>query len=312
MKVVVTPRGFAQYGGEALTLFHSLGITVDVNRTGEPYTYETLLEKAKEADGLIVGVDDINEHFIQACPRLKVICKFGVGIDNIAVDEASKRGIHIGCTLGTNTNAVAEHVLALMFADAKQLLPSVVDVKAGGWNKLTGVELSGKTLGIVGFGAIGQRLAEMVKGIGMKILVYDVMEITQEVSRRYGAQVTSLEKVLDESDFVSLHVPLTEETQDMISDEAFERMKITSRLINASRGGVVDESALLRALKEGKIYSAAFDVFSDEPPVENAELLELKNFMLTPHTASRTEESEERTCNEAARIVCNVLKDHQN
>lgn len=307
MKVVITPRGFARYGEEAVKTFEQQGIELDINDTGLPYSYEVFKEKARDADGLIVGVDQVDEAFIQACPKVKVICKFGVGTDNIAVDFAEERGIRIGRTLGTNTNAVAEHVLALMFADAKRLVPAVMDVKAGGWTKPTGSELRGKTLGLIGFGEIGQRLAEMVKGLGMRILFYDVREVAQERIEALGVESSSVDRILEESDYVSLHVPLTETTRHLISDKQFKQMKKTACLVNAARGGVVDERALLCALEEGEIRSAVFDVFSDEPPVTHKALLERDNFLLTPHTASRTAEAEKRTCEEATRIVCETL-----
>lgn len=307
MKVVITPRGFARYGQEAAKTFKQHGIELDINDTGLPYSYEDFKEKAHDADGLIVGVDQVNEAFIQACPKVKVICKFGVGTDNIDVDFAEERGIRIGRTLGTNTNAVAEHVLALIFADAKRLVPAVMDVKAGGWNKPTGSELRGKTLGLIGFGEIGQRLAEMVKWLGMDVLFYDVQAFDPRVLDSLGVKGVSIDHLLEESDYVSLHVPLTEQTTHMISEDAFRKMKSSACLVNAARGGVVDEVALLHALETEEIRSAVFDVFSDEPPLAHKELLEREDFLLTPHTASRTAEAEKRTCEEATRIVCETL-----
>lgn len=306
MHVVITPRGYARYGEEAVHYFESKGISVDYNQTGLPYSYETFKKKATQADGLIVGVDNVDEELIAACPKLKVICKFGVGTDNIAVDHASKRGIHIERTLGTNTNAVAEHVMALLFADAKQLYASIDEVKSGNWKKRTGIELAGKTLSIIGFGEIGRRLAKLAVGIGMNVLAYDITDIDPD-SIDENIKLTSYEESIQESDYISLHVPLTVKTKDLISFQEFEKMKTSSCLVNTARGGVVNEEALLQALKTGAIRSAAFDVFSDEPPVHNLELLEFEQFILTPHVASRTEESEKRTCNLSAKTVCDKL-----
>ncbi|WP_413526695.1 phosphoglycerate dehydrogenase [Marinilactibacillus psychrotolerans] len=307
MKVVITPRGFANYGEKALKQFDENGIDVDFNQTGLPYTAGVLLKKAKDADGLIVGVDTIDKDFLDACPNLKVICKFGVGTDNIDLEYAAEKNIFIGKTLGTNTNAVAEHVLSLMFMDAKNLFSSTKQVKEGNWIKETGRELKGKTLGIIGFGAIGQRLAKQVSGLGMEVLVYDVIEIDEKIKEESKVKEVSYDEILQDSDYLSLHVPLNSSTKNLISGNELKKMKSTACLVNSARGGVVNEEALLNALKNSIIRSAMFDVFSQEPPVENIELLKLDQFILTPHTASRTEESEQRTCHLATSIVMEKL-----
>ncbi|GEL67608.1 phosphoglycerate dehydrogenase [Marinilactibacillus psychrotolerans] len=307
MKVVITPRGFANYGEKALKQFDENGIDVDFNQTGLPYTAAVLLKKAKDADGLIVGVDTIDKDFLDACPNLKVICKFGVGTDNIDLEYAAEKNIFIGKTLGTNTNAVAEHVLSLMFMDAKNLFSSTKQVKEGNWIKETGRELKGKTLGIIGFGAIGQRLAKQVSGLGMEVLVYDVIEIDEKIKEESKVKEVSYDEILQDSDYLSLHVPLNSSTKNLISGYELKKMKSTACLVNSARGGVVNEEALLNALKNSIIRSAMFDVFSQEPPVENIGLLKLDQFILTPHTASRTEESEQRTCHLATSIVMEKL-----
>ncbi|MFL2071598.1 phosphoglycerate dehydrogenase [Marinilactibacillus psychrotolerans] len=307
MKVVITPRGFANYGEKALKQFDANGIDVDFNQTGLPYSADVLLEKSKDADGLIVGVDTIDKDFLDACPNLKVICKFGVGTDNIDLEYAAEKNIFIGKTLGTNTNAVAEHVLSLMFMDAKNLFSSAKQVKEGNWIKETGRELKGKTLGIIGFGAIGQRLAKQVSGLGMEVLVYDVIEIDKKIKEESKVKEVSYDEILQDSDYLSLHVPLNSSTKNLISGYELKKMKSTACLVNSARGGVVNEEALLNALKNGIIRSAMFDVFSQEPPVENIGLLKLDQFILTPHTASRTEESEQRTCHLATSIVMEKL-----
>lgn len=307
MKIVITPRGFAKYGKKELDLFEEKGIIVDYNDTGFAYTPDNLLNRSKDADAIIVGVDIIDKSFIDSCPRLKIICKFGVGTDNIDVDYAQKCGITVERTIGSNSNAVAEHVMALMFSEAKNIVENVNDVKSGKWLKPTGQELTGKTLGIIGFGAIGHQLARMASGIGMKIFTYDIFEIADEHLSMYNIQQVSLEQIYELSDYISLHLPLTESTKNMISTSAFKKMKLSSCLINTARGGIVDEAALYKALVEGEIRSACFDVFSTEPPATGEQLLLLNNFKLTAHIGARTVESETRTCEMSAQKILRGL-----
>ena len=305
MKLVITPRGFSSYGLEEIVVLEKAGFTVDYNDTGRAYSKEELLKKSQDADALIVGVDDIDRSFLEACPRLKIICKFGVGIDNIDTDFCMEKGIVVERTLGTNTNAVAEHVAALMFLDAKNLYRNITEVKDGFWNKPTGYEISGKVLGIVGYGAIGKRLAEIALSLGMKVLVQDILPIKENELKKSAVNEASFEEILLHADYLSLHLPLVDETKNMFSQTAFEKMKKSACLINTARGGIVDEEALYEALTQGKIRSACFDVFSKEPPQRGDKLVTLDNFYLTSHIGARTEEAEKRTCNLSAEKIIN-------
>lgn len=307
MKVLITPRGFAKYGLDEVARMEKLGLTVDYNDTGLAYTPEQFLEKAKDADAIIIGVDVLDRSVMEQCGNLKVVCKFGVGLDNIDLDCAKERGVHVGRTVGSNSLSVAEHVMALMFADAKNLYPVVRDVKTGSWIKPTGIELSGKTLGIVGFGAIGRHLADIAHGIGMEVIAYDAFPIDEVVAVEHHARIATLDEIVEQSDYVSLHVPLLDSTRNMFSAPEFKRMKETACIVNAARGGVVDEEALYEALSAGTIRSACFDVFTVEPPAPESPLLALDNFLLTSHTAARTQESERRTCEISTSVVLEQL-----
>lgn len=307
MKVLITPRGFFNYGMDIIEDMRSKGLEVHYNDTGNAYTHEEFLRYAEDADGIIVGVDTIDKALIDACPNLKVICKFGVGTDNIDTGYAAEKAIFVGRTLGSNTNAVAEHVMALMYSEAKNVYPTVKEVKEFKWQKPTGREISGKTLGIIGFGAIGQQLARHARGIGMSVLAYDAFEIDQEISEETGAEISTFENILKRSDYLSLHVPLTKTTKDLISKDELKKMKPATCLINTSRGGIVNETDLLDALKNGEIRSSCFDVYSEEPPRKEDELVKQENFMLTPHTAARTIESERRTCELSASVILKRL-----
>lgn len=307
MKVLITPRGFANYGLQEVENMRSKGLDVHYNNTGKAYTKEEFYNLASDVDAIIVGVDTIDKEFIDKCPNLKAICKFGVGTDNIDLDYAKEKGIFVGRTVGSNSNAVAEHVVSLMFADAKNLYNTLKEVKEYKWNKPTGQELSGKELGIIGFGMIGKKIAQYGNGISMKVSAYDSFQISEEDAKKYSIEKKSLEQIISDSDYISLHIPLVDSTKNMISTKEFKKMRNTACLINAARGGVVDEEALYEALVNKEIRSAYFDVYSYEPPKPNDKLLQLDNFLLTPHIAARTIESEKRTCKMSSEIIIEQL-----
>ena len=307
MKVLITPRGFANYGLDQVERMKSKGLEVHYNATGKAYTHEEFKALAKDADAIIVGVDKMDREMMEGCPNLKAVCKFGVGTDNIDLDYAKERNIHVGRCVGSNSRSVAEHVLSMMFMEAKNLYTSVRDVKQHGWNKPTGREIYGKKLGIIGFGMIGKYLAEYAYGCGMEVYAYDAFAIAEETARQYHAQISTLEDILTDCDYISLHVPLLESKRNMISTEEFKKKKKDACLLNAARGGIVDEEALYEALKKKEIRSACFDVYSSEPPREDDKLLTLDNFLLTPHTAARSMESEQRTCAMSMDIILEQL-----
>lgn len=307
MKVLITPRGFANYGLDQVERMKSKGLEVHYNATGKAYTHEEFKALAKDADAIIVGVDKMDREMMEGCPNLKAVCKFGVGTDNIDLDYAKEHSIYVGRCVGSNSRSVAEHVLSMMFMEAKNLYTSVRDVKQHGWNKPTGREIYGKKLGIIGFGMIGKYLAEYAYGCGMEVYAYDAFAIAEETARQYHAQISTLEDILTDCDYISLHVPLLESTRNMISTEEFKKMKKDACLLNAARGGIVNEEALYEALKKKEIRSACFDVYSSEPPREDDKLLTLDNFLLTPHTAARSMESEQRTCAMSTDIILEQL-----
>ncbi|MFQ7469102.1 phosphoglycerate dehydrogenase [Amedibacillus dolichus] len=307
MKVLITPRGFAKYGQKEIERMRNAGLEVHYNDTGLAYTHEEFKKLGKDADAIIVGVDCLDAKMMSDCPNLKVVCKFGVGTDNIDLDYAKEHNIYVGRCVGGNSRSVAEHVVALMFAEAKNLYYAINEVKDHKWTKPTGLEIYGKRLGIIGFGMIGKYLADYANGMGMDIYTYDAFPISKEEAQKHHVKVASLDEIYAECDYISLHVPLLDSTKNMISTKEFKSMKNSACIINAARGGVVDEEALYEALTTGEIRSACFDVYSSEPPKENDKLLALENFYLTPHTAARTQEAETRTCEISANIVMEQL-----
>lgn len=306
MKVLITPRGFANNGKKFVEKMEEAGIEVDYNTTGKQYSYETFVEKLKTVDAAIVGVDRVDAAAMEQAHNLKAVCKFGVGIDNIDVEYTNSHNISVGRTVGSNSNAVAEHVIAFMFADAKNLISNVNEVKTGSWNKPTGFELEGKTLGIVGFGAIGKILGEKTAHLGMKVQVFDIFNIKDEDLAAANAKQVEFEELIKTSDFVSLHLPLNDKTKDTISDHELSLMKKSACLINAARGGIVNEEALTKALEKGTIRSAYFDVMEEEPP-KDSNLLAESHFYLTAHTAARTTEADVKTCQFSTEFIMKTL-----
>lgn len=308
MNVLITPRGFANYGLDQIAQMEAKGLQVHYNDTGNAYSEETFLTLAKEADAIIVGVDRLDQEVMAQCPRLKAICKFGVGTDNIDLDYAKERGIAVGRTMGTNSNAVAEHVMAFIYSEAKNIYQTIHEVKNQQWIKPTGREILGKTLGIIGFGAIGKQLARQAVGVGMEVLVYDVQPIAADVLEAAGVTEVSFDEVIAQADYLSLHLPLLPETENLIAADVFKQMKPQACLINSARGGIVNEEELAQALQQGLIRSACFDVFSTEPPPANHPLVQLNNFFLTPHIGARTMEAETRTCQLSTKIIMEELQ----
>jgi D-3-phosphoglycerate dehydrogenase len=223
---------------------------------------------------------------------LKLVARPGTGLDNVDIEYAKSKGVQVVNSPESLVEAVAEHVLLLMLALSRKLVIAAETTVAGKWEKesLTGFELKGKVLGIVGLGRIGKRIGEIAHVVGMKILVYDVIPIPQDVVAALGCSVVGLEELLEKSDYVTLHVPMTDQTRHMLDVKLLSSMKKTAFLVNTSRGGVVDEAALSAALKHGVLAGAALDVFEKEPPEK--EILTAPNVILTPHTAGQTAEAQ--------------------
>lgn len=256
-----------------------------------PPSREILLEKVRGVDGLLCLLSDkIDRAVLEAAgPGLKVISNYAVGFDNIEVAEATARGIPVGNTPGILTNATADLAFALLMAAARRVTEAERYLRAGKWqtwgpSTLLGMELMGKTLGLVGFGRIGQALARRASGFEMRVLYFDPQLPPQPALN--ATPVHSLDELLREADFVSLHTPLTAETRQMVNSEFLSKMKTTAILINTARGGIVDQSALYEALKTGQIFAAGLDVTDPEPLPLDSPLLTLENCLITPHIAS--------------------------
>lgn len=260
------------------------------------------------ADGLIVRTGKISREVIQASPRLRVIAKHGIGVDNVDVSAATELKIPVLISASANYRSVAEHALALMLSLAKDIPTLDARVRGGHWDKTTyqGVELFRKGLGLVGFGRIGRRLAELVAPFGMDVIVFDPF-MTGEVPPGI-TRVQEIGGLLKAVDIVSLHLPLTAQTRHLIGGRELAMMKKTAWLINTARGEIVDEKALIDALREGTIAAAGLDTFAQEPPENLERLCEAGKMVLTPHVGAATEESIVRMAVEAAQNVLTVLE----
>lgn len=306
-KIAITPRGFAKCGVYNAKIIKDAGFDLVYNDTGLAFSKADFYEFTKDATGVVVGVESVDKEYIDSHPLLKAVVKFGVGLDNIDVEYCKQKGIFVGKTVGSNARSVAETAISFIIADSKNLYESIFDVRNHGWSKMTGYEIGGKTLGIIGFGAIGRHVTRMAVGLGMNVIAYDAFGIDEADAAEFGITVVEMDEIIEKSDFVSLHVPLTEETKNMICAEKLERMKSSAVLINTSRGGIVNETDLYKALKNKTIKSAYFDVFTSEPPKEDEPLLTLPNFYLTPHIASRSKEAEKNTADIATRVIIDAL-----
>jgi len=262
----------------------------------------------RQADALVVrSATQVDAGLIAASQQLRVIARAGVGIDNIDVEAATRRGITVVNTPTGNTIAAAEHTMALLLAAARHVASADAALKEGRWAKQESVgrQLYGKSLGIIGLGKVGSELTKRARAFDMKVLVYDPY-VPPEKAEAVGAQPTELNDLLAQSDFVSLHAALTDESRGLIGAEELAHMKPGAVLVNCARGGLVDEKALLEALKAGRLDGAALDVFEDEPQPD-PELVGLAKVVATPHVAASTEEAQAQVAKEAAQQVVDVL-----
>lgn len=271
-------------------------------------TQQDLIREISEYDALVVrGRTKITASVFEAAQRLKVAGRAGVGIDNIDLAAANAKGVIVVNAPLSTTLAVAEHTLALMMALARSIPRADVAMKAGQWIKkeLQGVELSGKALGILGIGNIGRAIAERARVFGMSVLGYDALLTSAEIRSRQ-AEPVSISELYRSVDFLTIHVPLTPETRDMINGQSLAQMKRGVRIICTARGGIIDETALLGALETGQVAAAALDVFEKEPPGLSA-LVAHPNVIATPHIAAQTREAQQRAAVDIAHEVLAAL-----
>jgi phosphoglycerate dehydrogenase-like enzyme len=263
------------------------------------------LRLGADADGYITHLEPVDEEVFAAAPRLRVVSAGGVGYDHIDLDAATRHGVAVCICAGCNNHAVSELALGMMLALARQMLPADRAVREGGWPRLVGPELWGKTLGIVGLGRVGKSVALIGRGLGMRVLATDIQwDVT--FANEHQISYVPLPRLLRESDFVSLHCPLTPQTRGLMNAGRLAQMKPTAYLINTARGPIVEESALVAALRAGRIAGAGLDVFETEPHPENP-YVAFPNVVLAPHLGGATAEATERSLELALLNVTQVL-----
>jgi D-3-phosphoglycerate dehydrogenase len=305
-KVLITPRSFEHIKDKFLELLKDAEIEVVMNPYGRVIKEDEMVELIKDMDGIIVGIDPITKRVIDNASKLKVISKYGVGVDNIDLESAKERNIVVTNTPNANSNAVAELTVGLIISVLRNIPLSDRRVREKKWDRFIGYELYRKTLGVIGTGSIGKRVIKLLRGFDLNILCYDKFP-DYEWAEKENVKYVNFDELLKRSDIITIHIPLTEETRHLISERELSLMKKTAVIINTSRGGIINERDLYKFLKEGKIYGAGLDVLEDEPP-QNSALIELDNVVITSHIGAHTQESIENMAFMAIDNLISVLK----
>ncbi|MBI4386532.1 MAG: D-glycerate dehydrogenase [Elusimicrobia bacterium] len=285
---------------------------IDYYNRSTPIPRRDLLKRIKTASGLLcLLTEQVNAELFDAAPRLRMVATFSVGLDHVDLAQATRRGVLVTHTPGVLTETCADFTWALLFAAARRVVEGDRMMRAGkykGWDPLMllGTDVYGKTLGIVGFGSIGQAVARRTLGFGMPVLYYDVQPVFPEIEKSLNARRVELEELLRESDFVCLHTVLDSSTRHLMNEKRLRMMKPSAYLINAARGPIVDENALVRALKAGWIRGAALDVYENEPKIASG-LARCANAVLVPHLASASRETRDAMGNLAAASLVDFL-----
>lgn len=303
MKVLVADP----VGDEGIEILSSVA-EVDIKTGLEP---EELISVIGDYDALVVrSQTQVTARVIEAGKKLQIIARAGVGVDNIDIDEATRRGIVVVNTPTGNTTAAAEHTIALMFALARHIAQANTMLKSGKWqrNNFMGVELRNKVLGIIGLGNVGSEVARRARGLEMKLIAYDPF-VPEDYARNFQVELTTLKSLLKEADFITIHVPLTASTKQIIGSKELALVKPTVRIINTARGGLIDEKALVKAVKEGRVAGAAVDVFSEEPCTSSI-LFEEDNIIVTPHLGASTAEAQTMVAEDVAEQIISVFNGH--
>ncbi|MEM7347452.1 MAG: phosphoglycerate dehydrogenase [Chloroflexota bacterium] len=306
-KLLLAARTFRKTEGPHWGLLRDAGYDLIESPYDRPLKAEEVAALATEVTGIILGVDQISEVVFQQAKQLKAVSRYGVGLDNIDLAAATRHGVVVTSTPGANSLAVAELTIGLILALARHIPRHDQLVKAGSWQRIQGAEIAGETLGLVGFGNIGRHVAKRALAFDMRILYYDPFPPPPALLETMPVEASSLQRLLKESDVVSLHLPLTADTRNLIDAQALLLMKPTATLINSARGGLIDELALYQALANGHLAGAACDAFAQEPPGENP-LLTLDNFIATPHSGAATHQTAHRTSLLAAENLLAVLR----
>ncbi len=308
MKRVLVTRDIPESGIEMLQEKYE----VVVNRADIAMTREQMLEEFPKYDGIVSALtDQIDAEIIEACKNVKIFANYAVGFNNFDVEAAKSQGILLSNTPDVLSDSTAETAWSLLFAVSRRIVEADRYVREGMWKNFSaklmlGQDVHGKTLGIIGAGRIGERFAEKARGYHMRILYHNRTR-RLDFEKRFNATYVELDELYAESDFISLHCPLTDETRHLLDADAFRKMKFSAIVVNTSRGPVIDEAALVEALKMNEIWGAGLDVYENEPEI-HPDLLEMDNVVLLPHIGSATTETREKMSQMAARNIIEVLE----
>ncbi|MEI6288928.1 MAG: phosphoglycerate dehydrogenase [Chloroflexota bacterium] len=309
-RVLVTPTSYGKNDARLKTELEAQVGEVIYNPTGKPLSSKDVASLIKGVDGYIAGLDVIDEEALKNADKLKVISRYGVGVDSVDLKAAAARGITVTNTPGANSVSVAELALGMILCLARQIPEADKAVHEGKYPRLTGVSLEGKTIGILGLGAIGKQLARRLSGFDCRIIAYDPFP-DMTFAEKNQVKFASLSEVAAQADFLSLHLPLLPETKLLVNETFLYKMKKGSCLVNTSRGEVVDETALFNALQSGQIKGAGLDAFSVEPPDPSNPLLSLPQVIATPHLGAQTDGATSNMGWFAMKDCLSVLKNEQ-
>jgi D-3-phosphoglycerate dehydrogenase len=287
-RVLVTPTSYGKADTRLKTELEAAVGEVVYNTTGKPLSSKDVARLLDGMDGYIAGLDQIDSAALAGATRLKVIARYGVGVDNVDLAAARARGITVTNTPGANSASVAELALGMMLALARQILPADAAARRGEFPRMSGISLEDKTIGILGLGAIGKQLVRRLAGFNCRLVAYDPYP-DEVFARQFQVTFLPLEDVLSSADFLSLHLPLMAETRQMVNRAFLSALKPGAFLINAARGDLIDEAALVEALRSGQLGGAGLDALLEEPPALDNPLLTFPNVILTPHLGAQTD-----------------------
>tara|TARA_Y100001954_G_C15729853_1_gene562694 strand:+ start:144 stop:1064 length:921 start_codon:yes stop_codon:yes gene_type:complete len=290
MKIVATSPSFSKNEKLQREIYKHFP-NAQLNLDGKKFNQKELAEFLGDADAVIVGLDPINEEILNECPNIKIIAKYGVGLNNIDLEACKKRNIAIGWTGGVNKLSVAEMALGFMLMFARNLFMSTNELKNGVWNKSAGFQLSGKTIGIIGMGHTGKELVRLIKPFDCNLVANDIFD-QNEYYLENDIREASKEEIFKISDFVTINTPHNEDTNNMVDIKVLKSMKKNAYILNIARGGIINEEDLKYALKNNIIAGAAIDAYVEEPPTDQ-EFLRLPNLICTPHIGGNAKEAVE-------------------
>lgn len=289
MKIMITSRSFGKINDTPRNILEKAGFEICMK--GSDFNQEEFERSIPEFDALIIGAHPFPESVLEKCSKLKIICKHGVGLDNIPVEKCRELGIAVCNTPGTNSNAVADLAFGLILAASRNIVGCCENVRSGSWKTQIGVDVYKKTLGVMGYGAIAKNVIRRAQGFNMDVLIYNHRPRELDGEFKDYARFVSLDELYTQSDIISVHLPLNEETRDMIGAQQFAKMKDGVVIVNTARGGIVNEDALYQACNSGKVRACALDVLAQEPPDAGSPLVSLPNVIVTPHLGMYSEEA---------------------